>query len=200
MKTMSEEEWRDLLPSEEERKLLDPIAEKYTTQKLRILDEEESRTRLGKLADFLSGPSLDELPFNFANAVKEYLRLNHVVKMRARTYEQYPKNSDSIEAIEAKNSVMQSVLSLRQVTTEFNRLYYQALAEHRVDEGFGKELEDLRATKIELTAQNEVLQKKLRDAQHWTRQLETYIRAHNGNPDEARDLPGDVEEGGEPHE
>lgn len=160
---MSEEQtWRDLLPSDEECKFLDPIAEKYTSQKLRILDEEKARTGLGKIGEFFSGPSFDELPINFAYAVKEYRRLTVVVKNRIREYEQQPKHSDSIEA---KNSVMQSVLSLRQVTTEFNRLYYEALAAHRVDEGFGKELDDLRAAKVELTAKVIDLTSKLTECE-----------------------------------
>jgi hypothetical protein len=196
---MSEETWHDLLPSDEERKLLDPVAEKYTTQKLRILDEEESHTRIGKILDFFS-PHFDELPSNFDNAVKEYRRLTLVVSKRISSYEQYPKNSDSVEAIEARDSLFQAVLSLREVTREFYRLYYQALAEHRVDEGLAQLVEELTRKNTELStqytkleSQATLLRNQLDDAEQEVERLSNLVRVLGGNPD--RTLSGDLHGG-----
>jgi hypothetical protein len=159
MSDETEDQWQHVMPSDEECKILDDVAEKYANQKLIILDEPESRTRIGKILDFMA-PKPDVLPSAFATAVKNYRQIKHVVKIRLEAYNKLT-DSEKKDYSETKNLLLESVLSFRRVFNEFNRLYYQALEEHRVDQGFGKELDDLRATKVKLTATVEDLTSKL---------------------------------------
>lgn len=146
-----------LMPSEEEIKKADELAEKFRTQRLRILDEEPTRTLLGKIGDFLA-PKVYNLNSDFGHTVAEYVRFKHVVAGYQRDYDR-DRDSDTELLLDA------TVSNFRTVTDKLNALYYYALGENRVDEGFGKELDDLRASKEVLTAKIDDLTSKLTECE-----------------------------------
>jgi hypothetical protein len=166
------ESCRKLIPTDEEIKPLDEISRKWHAQKLRILDDEPPRTRIGKILDFFS-PSFYSLSVDFAHAVQDYDRIKPVMQDALRDYDRHPDPAE-LEHVEM------AIMSFHDVVRRLNDLYYQAVGEHRVDEGLGKQVE-------ELTAKSHEIQHDLDDARRRIIQLETYMRIHGLNPDGAND-------------
>ena len=160
-----------LLP-EEELKPTDEIVEKYRSQKVRILEEHKGLvTRFFDLFDFVS----DTRPINirFGDHVAEYFRLRNAMRREYSNYLQTPVGDNKI-------LVMALNVNLQREMTAINLLYSQALAKQLVDEGLGKQIEELKEKTIEY---NSYLDKaRLRIAK-----LETYMRIHGLNPDDAND-------------
>jgi len=146
-----------LVPSDEQIKRFDEIARKYHAQELRILPEPESRTRIGKVLDLLA-PSFGSLGWDFGEAIRVYCNLKDRLFLVMNQYQQHPTSDNKMRVREATSNFHMAVNRL-------DRLYHQALESQRLDEGVGKELEELRAAKVKLKADVEDLTAKLATCQ-----------------------------------
>lgn len=182
-----EAKWPGQIPSDEELKRLDELDEKFRNQRLKIADE----GKLIKVRDPLTGENSD-VSSSFGHCVNEYHRLRIAVKDFMRDY-------DRDLSLDNETLVIGGLTTLRKTIDTLNAVYYNVLARNLVDEGYGKQLEECSQKIMTLTNKNVETENKLREAQRRIRNLEIYIRLHNGNPDDATDsFAGETQEGGEP--
>ena len=134
-----EAKWTGEIPSDEELKPLDELAEKFRAQRLKILNEGKSE----EVQDVLTGKS-GNLNSIFGNTVREYVRLRQVVKDFMHDYDRDPNSKN-------ESLVSDALATFRKTIDALNGLYYGALGKNLVDEGISEHIYELTQKNTELT-------------------------------------------------
>lgn len=182
MKTMTRNQDLEnfLARLEEQVKPMDEIVDKWHKQKLRILEE----GILSKIGNLLAASS--DINTRFGRHAGEFFRLRNLVRSDYLLFKQ--KETDESQLI-----VMTHSNQLRDQGTLLNEAYSDALGKNLVDEGLGEKVEALEK-------KNKECVENFIKAQQRINQLETYMRIHNLNPEDATDtIVSDPNEGGGDH-